>query len=53
MKEFLKRSIEQSNLKMILYRDVQESMTVEKLENMLETRSKGRKYVAGELFDDR
>jgi len=25
---------------------------LEKLENMLETKSKGRKYVAGQLFDD-
>ncbi len=80
-KEFLKKSIEQSDLKMALYKDVQEPMTVEelaklkeemqavfahygvpyspgfheqleKLENMLEAKSKGRKYVAGKFFDD-
>lgn len=80
-KEFLKKSIEQGNLKMNLYRDVQEPLTVEqltklkeeiqavfvhygvpyepefheqleKLENMLVTKSKGRKYVAGQFFDD-
>lgn len=79
-KDFLKKSIEQSNLKMTLYRDVQEPLTVEqltkfkeemqsvfahygvpyrpeaheqleKLENMLEAKSAGRKFVAGQFFD--
>ena len=79
-KDFLKKSIEQSNLKMTLYRDVQDPLTVEqltklkeemqsvfahygvpyrpeaheqleKLENMLEAKSAGRKFVAGQFFD--